>query len=387
MGHLREFGRNAYILMGVGLIVIMMAVTAVSIGFYRGSFLGVAGVTLYADRSGLMLEKGSDVKVRGVVVGHVSGVELVDGKARIAMNISTDYTRAIPANVRATIDPTTLFGRKFVTLSLPERPSATTITTGSVIENGAAATEVNDLLESLVTVLRTVEPQRVSATLTALSVALHGRGPAIGQLVSDLDSYLTAFNPQLDTLRRDMHGTADTADVLAAAAPDLLTTVDRLSTTGDTITAQQKQLSAFLLSFTSFGNRGGDLFQAAGAPLQASMAALVAPTGVLAEFAPIYPCFLSNLHKTNTLLENTVGGSDRPGLNILGTLLMGDPPYRVSQDLPKTGLDNAPSCYATGDQKPGHVPFDDGSHAYRTAQGPEDLIGNPLAELLFGGWR
>jgi phospholipid/cholesterol/gamma-HCH transport system substrate-binding protein len=385
MGHLREFGRTTYILMGLGFILIMIAVTGISIGFYRGSFLGVADATLFADRSGLMLEKGSDVKVRGVVVGHVSGVRLVDGRARIDMKISTDYTHAIPENVRATVDPTTLFGRKFIMLTPPEKPSNRAITAGSVIENGTAATEVNDLLESLVGVLRTVEPQRVSATLTALSSALRGRGPAVGQLVTDLDSYLTAFNPQLDTLRRDLHGAADTADVLASAAPDLLATVDRLSTTGDTITAQQKQLSAFLLSFTSFGNSGGDLFQAAGTPLQASMAALVAPTGVLSDFAPILPCFLANLHQNNTYLENTVGGSARPGLNILGTLLMGDPPYRASQDLPKTGLDNAPNCYAN--QPPAHVPFDDGSHAYRPAQGPEDFIGNPLAEWLFGGWK
>lgn len=387
MGHLREFGRTTYVLMGLGLIVIMIAATAVSVGFYRGSFLDVADVTLYADRSGLMLEKGSDVKVRGVVVGHVSDVRLVEGRAHIAMKISTDYTKAIPQNVGATIDPTTLFGRKFVTLNLPDKPSAISITNGSVIENGTAATEVNDLLESLVAVLRTVEPQRVSATLTAVSGALRGRGTGVGQLIIDLNSYLTAFNPQLDTLRRDLHGAADTADALASAAPDLLTTVDRLSTTGDTITAQQKQLGAFLLSFTAFGNSGGDLFKAAGAPLQASMAALVAPTGVLSEFAPIYPCFLANLHQTNRLLENTVGGSARPGLNILGTLLMGDPPYRPTRDLPKTSLDNAPSCYATGDRPPGHVNFDDGSHAYRPAQGPEDFVGNPFAELLFGGWR
>ncbi|WP_253260534.1 MCE family protein, partial [Nocardia farcinica] len=87
-----------------------------------------------------------------------------------------------------------------------------------------------------------------------------------------------------------MRAAGDAADALAAAAPDLLTTVDRLSTTSDTITEQQTELSAFLLSFTAFGNSGADLFATSGEPLRAAAAALNSPTAVLSEFAPIYPC-------------------------------------------------------------------------------------------------
>ncbi|SUE28854.1 Mce family protein [Nocardia farcinica] len=387
MGHLRQFGDRVNVALGLAFVLTVVAVTMLSVGIYRGSFSDVVRVTLYADRSGLLLERGSEVKMYGVVVGHVEDLAFTDGRARITMTLAAEHSSAIPPDVRAAIDPTTLFGRKFVVLTAPEGTSARGIADGAVIPEATVTSEVDDLLEALVTVLRTIEVDKLKSTVDAVTASLRTRGPEVGRLVDDLRAFLGEFNPHLDTLQRDMRAAGDAADALAAAAPDLLTTVDRLSTTSDTITEQQTELSAFLLSFTAFGNSGADLFATSGEPLRAAAAALNSPTAVLSEFAPIYPCFLADLATTNALLENTNSGSGRPGLNILGTLLMGDPPYRPSVNLPRTGLDNAPSCYETGDEPPGHVRFDDGSNAYHPVTDPTDYIGNPLAELLFGGWR
>lgn len=92
------------------------------------------------------------------------------------------------------------------------------------------------------------------------------------------------------------------------------------------------------------------------------------------------------MDQTNKYLERTVGGSDQAGLNILGTLLMGDPPYTYPENAPKNGADGAPRCYDPA-QAPGHTDFDDGSKAYQAAHGVEDLIGNPFAQFMFGGVR
>ncbi|MFC9762081.1 MCE family protein [Rhodococcus jostii] len=385
-GHIEERSRLVYALLGMCLIVLIAIATAVSVGIYRGSFSSSVPVTLYSARSGLMLEPGSDIKMRDVVVGRVSKVQLVDDQAEITMNIDESRTSAIPENITAVIDPTTLFGRKFVTLVQPEHPSSSTLSAGSVVQGTAVATEVNDLLDSLVTVLRTVEPEKVNATLSALSTSLQGRGDQLGDTMVELDTYLSEFNGSLPALQRDVVKGAEVSDILADAAPELLRTVDHASTTSDTVTEREQQLSAFLLSFSGFGNSGRSFFDASGEPLEKSLDALEPTTALLAQHAPMYPCFLASMDQTNRYLERTVGGSDQAGLNILGTLLMGDPPYTYPENAPKNGADGPPRCYDPG-QAPGHTDFDDGSKAYQPARGVEDLIGNPFAQFMFGGAR
>ncbi len=166
-----------------------------------------------------------------------------------------------------------------------------------------------------------------------------------------------------------------------------MSTVRQASVTARTLTDNQAQFAAFVLSFSDFGQAGRDLFVRGGVPLQRAARSLNAPLNLLSEFSPIYPCFLSNLAQTNRFLERTVGGSARPGLNVASTLLMGNPPYTYPENLPKVGLSGtSPSCYASSSSPtPPHIAFDDGSDAYRPIDSPDDLIGNPpLATMLYG---
>nr|WP_271214002.1 MCE family protein [Rhodococcus wratislaviensis]GLK41287.1 virulence factor Mce family protein [Rhodococcus wratislaviensis] len=385
-GHLAERSRKAYVALGLVLVVVGVLATATSIAVYRGTFSPTIPVKLYSARAGLMLEPGSDVKMREVVVGRVTAVKLVDGQAEISMDIDKSRASSIAANVSAVIDTTTLFGRKFVTLAQPESPSGETISAGTVLSTGQVATEVNDLLESLVTVLRTVEPEKVNGSLNAVATSLHGRGDQLGDTLVELNTYLSSFNDSIPTLQRDLVQGAQTTDILAAATPDVMATVDHASTTASTITEHQDQLNAFILSFTGFGNSGRSFFDASGTPLTESLSSLAPTTALLAERAPTLSCLVESLEQTNTYLERTVGGSDQPGLNILGTLLMGDPPYTNPANLPVVEADGPVACYDST-QPQGHTDFNDGSAAYRPARTPMDLIGNPFAQFFLGGLR
>ena len=384
--HVAERSRAIHILLGTLGLTLLLAVTVTSIAAYRGTFKSTVPVMLVSDRAGLMLEPGSDVKMREVVIGRVSTVDLVDGRALIAMDLDADRVPAVPANTTAAIDPTTLFGRKFVSLTQPEFPSSTHINAGAMLAATSVPTEANDLLEALVHVLRTVEPQKVNGALNSLSTALQGRGDHLGETLVELDQYVSRFNGSLPTLQRDLAASAETTGILADAAPDLMHTVENLTTTGQTVTDKSTELSSFILSFTEFGNSGKAFMTAADVPLVESMSTLVPTTALLAERAPTYPCFMSSLAQTNKYLERLVGGSNMPGLNILGTLLMGDPPYTSPVDLPIVAADGPAKCY-DWTRPPGHTDFNDGSHPYSPARTPADLIGNPFAQFVPGGGR
>ncbi|GAC49163.1 MCE family protein [Gordonia aichiensis] len=386
MGHFHELSRRTNVLLGVLLVVALVASVALSIALYRGALKSTTEITLVSDRSGLLLEKGSDVKLNGVVVGRVTDLNLTGNRSHITLAMDDDQVPNIPDNVTATIDPTTLLGRKFVTLVTPTDPSPRSLHDGEVLIANEVTTEVDDLLASLVRVLKQVDPQKVTTTTNNLSTALAGTGDRVGTLVDQLDDYLAEFNPLIGQLRSDLVSVSHVSERLADAAPDLLSTVNNLTTTSQTLTRNEKQFTAFVLSFTDFGQAGHDFFAKGGLPLERAAKSLRNPLGLLGEFSPILPCFLANLAQSNRYLERTVGGSDRPGLNITGTLLMGNPPYTYPDNLPKVGTPNTgASCREQSGPVHSHFAFDDGSDAYHATKGIDDLIGNPLATMLFGG--
>lgn len=385
MGHLRELSRRANIALGLLLVGVLVALAGLSIALYRGTFGDTQRITMYADRSGLLLERNSSVELNGVVVGRVRDVEFTDNRAKLTLAIDSSAAQTIPSNVGADIDPMTLLGRKFVRLTQPPQPRADALRSGDVLWAPGVGHEVDDLLSKLVYVLDEVDPERVATTVGGLSQALADNGKQVGTLIDQLNDYLEQFNPNLGVLRRDVVTGAAVADRLDSVAPNLLATIDKLSVTSSTLTKEQRAFSAFVLSFSNLGATGRDFFSVAGVPFERAVQSLRTTVSTVGEFAPIYPCFLSSLALTNKYLERANGGSDRPGLNVVGTLLMGNPPYSSSRDLPKVGLENvSPSCRQTSGP-PNHINFDDGSNAYKPINGPADLIGNPLADLLFGG--
>ena len=57
-------------LYGVGFIGLIVALIALSVAFYNKTFTKVVLVTLKTDHTGNQLIKASDVKERGIIVGH-----------------------------------------------------------------------------------------------------------------------------------------------------------------------------------------------------------------------------------------------------------------------------------------------------------------------------
>ena len=73
---------------------------------------------------------------------------------------------SIPADVTAAILPKTLFGEKYVSLEVPdgEATGADPIQAGAVIKQAEVAIEVEEVLNDLFPLLRTVQPGRAQRT-------------------------------------------------------------------------------------------------------------------------------------------------------------------------------------------------------------------------------
>ena len=308
-GTRREHRRLA--LAGVVFMTLLASLVALSLAIYGKVFQASTDIVLEADRAGLQLTQFGDVRVNGALVGQVRGIDQDGDVARITLAIEPDAARAIPADVRAEILPTTLFGQKFVSLVSPEDPSDDPISDGDVVPADRVETnvELNRILAELFPLLRSIRPADLNATLNALATALEGRGDQLGSTLVDLGDYLGEVEDVLPTLREDLDALADVADAYDDAAPDLLDVLDNLTVTSRTVVDKRRDLDTFFsdvqgLSDTTtrvLRDNETDLIQ---------VGEVTAPVmQLLATYSPQLPCLLEGAKNYEPRLAKSFEGN------------------------------------------------------------------------------
>jgi len=92
------------------LVAFLVAAVWLTAALFTGSLKKYVDVTVTSDRSGLVMETGAKVKMRGVQVGRVSGIQGGQDPVSIRLQIYPDQVKYIPANIGAQIRATTVFG-------------------------------------------------------------------------------------------------------------------------------------------------------------------------------------------------------------------------------------------------------------------------------------
>src|SRR6476660_6546455 len=174
-GFISRLGNRAY---GMAFLAVIILLVGLSIASFQKRFTPVVMVDLLTDRIGSQLQTSSDVKIRGLVVGEVREISTTGRGARVRLALDPAQVHNIPANVGARLLPKTLFGERFVDLVPPAAPIAAGDTIGQ--DRTRVAIELEQVFDNLLPLLRTVRPEKLSATLNALASALDGRGQQLG---------------------------------------------------------------------------------------------------------------------------------------------------------------------------------------------------------------
>jgi phospholipid/cholesterol/gamma-HCH transport system substrate-binding protein len=289
-GFLSGIGNRAY---GVGFLVVVALLVGLSVASFQKRFTPVVMVNLATDRIGSQLQTASDVKLRGLVVGEVRSITTTGRGATLGLALDPDMVDLIPANVSARLLPKTLFGERYVDLVSPQAGAAAQhIEEGDTIaqDRTSVAIELEKVFDDLLPLLRTVRPEKLSATLNALASALEGRGTRLGQNLVLVDEYFTQLNPKLPVIQADISGLADLASTYAVAAPELVRAATALVTTNTTIVQKKDQLAGFLAGTAGFANTTADFLQANGQRI-IQVGRVQRPTlQVFARYSPQYPC-------------------------------------------------------------------------------------------------
>jgi phospholipid/cholesterol/gamma-HCH transport system substrate-binding protein len=364
---------NGKRLLGIAFILLLVGATSLSVLSYRKAFTPVTWVTLRADHTGLQLNEGADVKLRGVLVGEVRQISADGQRATLRLALDPAQVNQIPATVTARLLPKTLFGERYVELQAPPGAAASPLRDGAVIEQdrSSSAIELEKVLDDVLPLLQAIQPDKLAAILGALATALEGRGDQLGQSLTRLDAYLGALNRQMPALQTDITKLADVVSNYDGALPDLLSILRNASVTMTTVAQQRDQLAAFLADATDFANSAHTFLQRYGDRI-IQLGQVSAPMlALLAAYAPEYPCLLAGL----VALQPNVEGVFASGqMHITLEITRDQGPYQAGRDAPVYGAKNGPNC--RGLPHPGvpapAVPVDDG-YDYGTNRSPAKL--------------
>ncbi|WP_041316668.1 MULTISPECIES: MCE family protein [Mycolicibacter] len=341
-----------YRVAGVVTLAVLLLITGLVYGQFRGAFIKTTSLTMVAPRAGLVMDPGGPVTYNGVQIGRVSAIAPTEFEekpaAKFTLDVDPKYIKLIPSNVEANIMATTLFGNKYVSLTAPDNPTTERISTKHIIAT-SVTTELNTLFETVTKLSESVDPVKLNLTLHAAAEALTGLGDKFGESLVNGNAILDDVNARMPYFRRDLKGFATLGDVYAAGAPDLVGFLEHSPTTVKTITTQQKQLDAALLAAAGVGNLGADITDRFGPYLRAQFSDLVPVSALLDEYSPELFCAIRNLAEGAPKVYNFLGGGDGYALDTVSELVSPANPYIYPDNLPRYnargGPGGAPGCW------------------------------------------
>jgi phospholipid/cholesterol/gamma-HCH transport system substrate-binding protein len=164
---------------GLGLVITALVVGATYFGvrWAYGSYDETYELVADFPRAGQGLSPGSDVTYRGVDVGEVHSVELVDRQARVTLSMEPDFR--MPEDAQVVVRPKTVFGEKFVDVTFPSGEGEPYLEDGDTIEDAASATEVEDFFEGSTDLFDAIDEQDLATFVSSLSEAARGTGDEV----------------------------------------------------------------------------------------------------------------------------------------------------------------------------------------------------------------
>lgn len=279
---------------GIGFLALCLLFVWLTYAAFTKKFSDYDEVTLRSSKIGLSLPTRADVKIRGVIVGEVLEVDTDGDGARLTLGLYPSQRETVPANTSAMILPKTLFGEKYVALQVPQDPEGP-IQPGAVIDQGDVAIEVEEVLNDLFPLLRTIKPVELNYTLTAIANALEGRGDTLGEGLETFDAYLRRQNPEMPALLDSIDKLGRVSALYDSIVPDLTRLLRNSVTTLGTLESKEQELQALFTDVAGFSETTKAFLRANGDNMirLADQGARILP--MLARYAPEYNCLFRGI--------------------------------------------------------------------------------------------
>ena len=268
MYHVTE--RRQHVLTGAIALLLLMGSVTVGIKGAFGAFDGGYELVGSFDAAGQGLLPGSDVKVRGVNIGEVRSIQLVDGRALVKLRIKDG--EEVPTEATAVIRPKTLFGEKFVDID-PGDTEATGpfLDDGDELTNTLGGFELESVLSDVYPLLRAIDPAELMTVLGELADGGKGLGESINRSIVNGEELTTLFAENADLTAQFLEDFAALSEQLALSAEDLLALADAGNAALPTLVDNEEDLVDLLQQTGRLSSDVADLLEHNEAFVQASL--------------------------------------------------------------------------------------------------------------------
>jgi len=141
----------------------------------------------FDDVSGL--NDGDDVKIAGVKVGQVSGIDTTDdGRAVVTLSLDDDVP--VPDDSEAAVRWRNLLGQRVVYLYPGD--STSNLESGDEVTRTRSVVDIGALIDELGGLVSAVDPEQFNQLMTAIAGALDGNEARVGQLLDSAGTLLQA---------------------------------------------------------------------------------------------------------------------------------------------------------------------------------------------------
>lgn len=334
---------------GLVTLVAMLLLLGLLMVRSKGIIGGPEEVSAQVANAGGSLAKGADVKMRGVIIGRVAGLARgPEGGVRIRVSMANGALGHVPSNVEARILPATVFGTSFLDLVTKGSSSSSMLRAGAVIpaDTSQPTLELQQALDDIDGLVKALRPAQLNSTLSAIAMALDGRGAEIGTILDELDGLLQKVQPRIPLIRSDLAKLATNLQLVQHAAPDLLDGVKDSLGTLHTIAAQKAAIATLLTGGRSVVDEANGFL----AKIRPDLVSFLHNAGIVTDIYydlrhQAFTESFATLRSIRTKLASVVhhGRLDNT-LVIQGQ----SPPYYTSADCPRFGDARGDNCAGLG---------------------------------------
>lgn len=201
----------------------------------------------FDDVTGLLID--DNVKVAGVVVGKVTGIEIEAGRAHVTMAIRDD-TPPLASDSRAQVRWRNLIGQRYIYL-LPGTAS-TTLEDGSFIDSTISVVDLGELFNRLGPIVGALDSAQINDFLETITQALDGNEDKISQSLDDLAVLVGGLAERDQAISRLIVNLEVVAETIADRDEQLTVVFQNLIELADTFSANTALLETALVEMGAF---------------------------------------------------------------------------------------------------------------------------------------
>ena len=200
----------------------------------------------FTDVSGLLV--GDNVKVAGVPIGKVTGIEVESGVALVTMEVDAD--RALPADSSASIRWRNLIGQRYIYLNPGDAPVS--LTDGDTITETTNVVDLGELFNRLGPIVATIDNSQVNDFLDTITTALEGNEAQVSQALDDLAFLVQGLGERDEAIGRLISNLEVVARTVADRDAQIETMLDNLASLSQTFSDNTALLETAILEIGAF---------------------------------------------------------------------------------------------------------------------------------------